>query len=47
MSLAWRGKAVASIVLLLLAGSGIVAACGGSGLQEVEGPHMLYFYAEW
>jgi thiol-disulfide isomerase/thioredoxin len=47
MSWALKGKAVTSIVLLLLVGSGVVAACGGSGLQEVEGPHMLYFYAEW
>jgi hypothetical protein len=47
MWLALRGKAAASIVLLLLVGSGLLAACGDSGLQDVEGPHMLYFYAEW
>jgi hypothetical protein len=47
MSLALRGKAAASIVLLLLVGSGLLTACDDSGLQDVDGPHMLYFYAEW
>jgi hypothetical protein len=47
MSLALRGKAATSLFVLLLVGIGLLAACGGSGLQDVEGPHMLYFYAEW
>jgi hypothetical protein len=47
MSLTRRGKAAASILLMLLVGSGLLAACSDSGLQDVEGPHMLYFYAEW
>jgi hypothetical protein len=46
MSLTPSGKAAASI-LLLLACTGLLAACGDSGPQDVEGPHMLYFYAEW
>ena len=47
MSFAVRGRAAALVILLLLVGSGILTACGGSGSQRVDGPHMLYFYAEW
>lgn len=38
----------ALVALLLIVGSGILAACGGLGaIRPPEGPGMLYFYAEW
>jgi hypothetical protein len=43
-----KDKAVLSLTLLLVIGSGVLAGCGGSepaGLGEGRG--MLYFYATW
>jgi hypothetical protein len=43
-----KTKAVALTSLLLLIGGGVLSACGGLGsVATPDGPHMIYFYAQW
>jgi hypothetical protein len=43
-----KGRAVAIASLLLCIGGGaILSACGGGSVAIPDGPHMIYFYAQW
>ena len=43
-----KTKAIILTSLLLLIGGGALSACGGSGSSGTpDGPHMVYFFAQW
>jgi hypothetical protein len=46
--MASKKKAVVLTGLLLLIGGATLSACGSSGSSGTpDGPHMVYFYAQW
>jgi hypothetical protein len=47
-SMSRKSKAAALASLLLFIGGGaILSACGGGSVAIPDGPHMIYFYAQW
>lgn len=48
MSRRWKRTIAAASALLLLIGSWVLGGCGSSEpADDVKGPGLLYFYAEW